>query len=257
MDSLSNPDWYDTLKEDQPFRTRNFTEAHVADISTKAVTAAARSTFFKRKRVGAVMIAAVACTILLYSNMLTSNVAPVASTQAGGTIGTLDPHIRDRLINSSSSQAQQKEILSEKRVNDHLELIYSVPSNPALSSALSIDILRWTDYGGDRSIGTGLDGWSHVFRGQAGGIDNLVMTGVSWDGKITYDGLNLFTGKLLQSSIAGIRVVDGSGKAWDAQLSPGPNGSRYWFVDMLVPVNEFRIEALSEHGTVLSSYSPE
>jgi len=255
MNSLSNPDWYDALKKDQPLRTRTFTEELAAGIYTQALAAPARRTLFmhKRKMLGAAMIAATVCAVILYVNMPESNVAPASPSETLAAAGELDPQIRDTLINRRGNQ-EKKQILLEKRVNGNLELIYSAPPQSANSSSLIIDILKWTDYGGDRSVGTGLDGWSHDFSGQ-GEDAAIVMPGVTWGGSTEYGSLTIFNGNISLSNIAGIRVVDGSGKQWNAHIFPSSDGSRYWFVDMVVPVKDYKIEALDAHGAVLSTYS--
>ncbi|RXZ78510.1 hypothetical protein EBB07_26580 [Paenibacillaceae bacterium] len=257
MNSLRDPHWYDALKKQQPLRKRMFTEEMAAGISKLALEAPARRPFFLQKshRFGAVMIIAAACAVILLTNLPVSNVVPTVPSNAGVSALTLDPQIRDRLINPRDNKAPQKQILLEKMINGNLALIYSSLPESANSTALYIDILQWKD-SGNRSIGTGLDGWSHAFSSLGAEAGGTVMSGVTWEGKLSYTGLNIFTGKLLQSDIAAIRVVDGSGEQWDAHILPSSDGSRYWFVDMSIPVEDFKIEALDAHGTVLSTHSP-
>ncbi|RKP51490.1 hypothetical protein D7Z26_17025 [Cohnella endophytica] len=256
MNSLSNPDWYDTLNKDQPLRTRTFTKELAAGIYTKALATPARGTFFshRRRMLGAAMIAIAACVIFLFVNKTGSNVAPASPSKAGVVVSELTPQIRDALINRSGTEAN-KQILLEKRVGGNLELIYSAPPKSANSSSIIIDILKWTDYGGDRSVGTGLDGWSHDF-GFQGADDATVMPGVTWGGITGYGSLAIFNGNISRSEIAGIRVVDGSGKQRSAHIFPSSHDFRYWFVDMDGPVEGYKIEALDSNGAVLSTYSP-
>ncbi|BBI36559.1 hypothetical protein [Cohnella abietis] len=257
MNSLSNPDWYDALKDDQPLRTRTFTEELATDIYTKALASPARKTFFfhKRRILGAAIIAVAACMVFLFTNTLESNVAPASPPKIGSEAGPLDPQIRDTLINSRLIREGKKEILLEKRINGNHVLIYSAPPASAESASLIIDILKWTDYGDDHSVGTGLDGWSQAYSGQ--GEDKAsMMPGVTWGGEIGYGDLKLFNGNITESNISGIRVVDGSGKQWDAHIFPSSDGSRYWFVDIAELVKNYKIEALDAQGAVLSSFSP-
>ncbi|TVX99895.1 hypothetical protein [Cohnella terricola] len=262
MNNLSKPHWYYDLEKDQPVRTRIFTEELAARIYSKALKMPARRSFLlnKQKMFGAVMIVAAVCVLSLTMNFPKLNVAPASPSKAEGVADALTPQFRDTLINHSGNAEPQRQILLEERINNNFVLIYSSLPKTTSSSELYMDLLKWTDYGGDRSIGTGLDGWSHAFGSSAAeGTKPLVVSGVSW-GDIefplgTYGVLSIFTGELFQSNIASIRVVDGSGKQWKAHIFPSSDGTRYWFTDMLGSVKDFKIEALDEHGTVLSTHS--
>jgi|GEM_PF-5470100 len=258
MNNSSNPEWYETLKKDQPLRTTTFTKELAGRIYKQALAESDRQTALPSRRwmlAIATAVSAMLCVVLLFAQQ--QQAAPPASASAEITrVAALDPDIRDTLIHLSGAQGFEKRILAEKRIYDDLVLIYSAPPESTESSELFVDILKWTDYGGDRSVGTGLDGWALAHSGFGALSGQESMPGVRYDGLMTYGELNVLTGKLFETDIAGILVTDGSGRQWAAQVFPCPDGSRYWFADMTVPVEDYRIDALDSQGKVLSSYSP-
>jgi len=266
MSNLSNPDWYDSLREDQPLRTRTFTKELASGAYEKALAAPAygarRFKLAARPLIAASLLVAIACAWMLSAAPFAGTSEPDAVSGVpyieGTVAGELDPTIRDILI-KDRPKGVTKRILLQKRVPGNLELIYSV-SEEANDPTLYVDVLRWRDYGGDRSVGTGLDGWSHHYSSYGTGATIPVIPGLMLDAIGGYGDLSIFEGKLLDASIAGVRVVNQtSGENWEANVFPGANDSRHWFVDMNEPyeklkLESFAVEALDAEGNVLSSY---
>ncbi|WP_028563715.1 hypothetical protein [Paenibacillus pinihumi] len=257
MKRSSNPEWYTTLKEDQPLRKRMFNEKLATHIYKQALGEGDHSIRPRHwlKVFGAVAAAAALCAVFIFSDILAPDSAPAFPLIIGKSTVVLEPQIRDTLINSGRGDDEKKQVLLEKHIAGNFALIYSAPPKDADNTGVYIDVLKWTDYNGNYSTGTGLGGWSRDYSGQRTGTESSIMPGVVFDGQITYGNLNIFSGNLSQSGIAGIRIRDRLGNHWDADIIPSPDGSRYWLADTQNTGKGTTIEAIDGHGTVLSSYT--
>ncbi|RJX37130.1 hypothetical protein D3P09_24795 [Paenibacillus pinisoli] len=257
MNNGSNPEWYDALKLDQPLRSRTFTDKMAADIHNRALGKPARQAMSWRKRrtLGAVLIAAALCFIVFFTNMPEQSLVTDPPSHAGATGPELDREIRDLLINYRSKTGWKKQVLLQKPLPDNQVIIYSVmPKESGLKDNIYIDILQWKDYGGSKAIGTGVDGWSHMFSVDGPYTYMTVMDGVTMDAVTTVGNMHLFHGKLAYD-IDGIRLSDSSGNYWDAETVQSQFSGNYWFA--ITPatskLEEYTVAALDKKGKVMGT----
>lgn len=257
MNNWSNPEWYDALKSDQPLRSRTFTDKMAADIHNRALGKPSRQamSWSKRRMLGAVLIAAALCFIIFFTNMPEKSIAPDSPSHTGVTAPQLDWEIRDLLINFRSKTGWKKQVLLEKPLTDNQVIIYSImPKESGLKDNIYIDILQWKDYGGSKAIGTGLDGWSHLFSVDDMSTNMTIMKDVYMGGITTIGNMYLFTGKI-SYDVEGIRLLDASGNHWDADIVATEVADKYWFA--VTPANakleEYKVAALDKRGKVLGT----
>lgn len=257
MNNWSNPEWYDALKSDQPLRSRTFTDKMASDIHNRALGKPSLQAMAWRKRrmLGTVLIAAALCFIVFFTDMPEKSIAPDSPSPAGSTAPELDRDIRDLLINFRSKTGWKKQVLLEKPLPDNRVVIYSaMPKESGLRDNIYTDILQWKDYGGSQAVGTGLDGWSH-WAGMNGSETYFeIMEGVSMDSIATIGNMHYFNGKL-DYSIDGIRLLDGSGSHWDADIIQSEVSGKYWFIiaPATAELEEYKVAALDKRGNVLGT----
>ncbi|REK71919.1 hypothetical protein [Paenibacillus paeoniae] len=250
--------WYDDLKSDQPLRSRTFTDKMAADVHSRALGKSTKQalSWSRRRILGAVMMVAALCFIVFFTNMPEKELPADLTSHAGIVSYGLDWEIRDLLINFRSKTGWKKQILLEKPLPDNQVIIYSVmPKESGLKGNVYIDILQWKDYGGSKAVGTGLDGWSHLFSVDDLRTDIAIMNDVYMGPITTIGNMYLFTGKV-SYDMEGIRLLDDSGNHWDAEMIIQSDVTdKYWFAIMPATANleDYKVAALDKKGKVIAT----